>query len=196
MTSKPPPIVSPASRARSISAIICALDVGVDAVQRRVVGAAPRACSKRDRQRIGQRDADRWTKTWLTMLDARRARAAAGRWRRRRRARRSRARWRARARRACRRGRTSRRRPGRRGPGRGRVTGGAVARRRASAGGSPASTCIVRCQFSQSLFGISSAIGPPVVTPWRTPESTRRDRIRSPCGGRGRSRPGAGASRA
>ena len=27
------------------------------------------------------------------------------------------------------------------------------------------STAIVRCQFSQSLFGISSAIGPPVVTP-------------------------------
>ena len=30
---------------------------------------------------------------------------------------------------------------------------------------SSASTCIVRCQFSQSLFGISSAIGAPVVTP-------------------------------
>ena len=34
------------------------------------------------------------------------------------------------------------------------------------------STAIVRCQFSQSLFGISSAIGPPVVRPWRTPLST------------------------
>ena len=35
-----------------------------------------------------------------------------------------------------------------------------------------ASTAIVCCQFSQSLFGISSAIGAPVVTPWRTPLST------------------------
>ena len=31
------------------------------------------------------------------------------------------------------------------------------------------STAIVRCQFSQSLFGMSSAIGAPVVTPWRMP---------------------------
>ena len=38
---------------------------------------------------------------------------------------------------------------------------------------------IVRCQFSQSLFGISSAIGPPVVTPWRMPlsGSARSDSI-------------------
>ena len=32
----------------------------------------------------------------------------------------------------------------------------------------------MRCQFSQSLFGISSAIGAPVVTPWRTPLSGSR----------------------
>ncbi len=62
-------------------------------------------------------------------------------------------------------------------PGRGRVTGGR------STPDAPAGICgstyIVRCQFSQSLFGISSAIGPPLVTPWRTPlsGSARSDSI-------------------
>ena len=66
-------------------------------------------------------------------------------------------------------------------PGRGRVTGGAIgARRRRPA--SPAPTYIVRCQFSQSLFGISSAIGAPVVRPWRMPlsGSARSDSISHP----------------
>ncbi len=53
-------------------------------------------------------------------------------------------------------------------PGRGRVTSGRSDPEAAS--GISVSTYIVRCQFSQSLFGISSAIGPPVVRPWRMPE--------------------------
>ena len=63
-------------------------------------------------------------------------------------------------------------------PGRGRVTGGAIGAGRVRPA-SPAPTYIVRCQFSQSLFGISSAIGAPVVTPWRTPlsGSARSDSI-------------------
>ena len=62
-------------------------------------------------------------------------------------------------------------------PGRGRVTAGRSVPE-ASAGWS-GSTCIVRCQFSQSLFGISNAIGAPVVTPWRMPlnASARSDSI-------------------
>ena len=32
------------------------------------------------------------------------------------------------------------------------------------------STCMVCCQFTQSRLRISSAMGAPVVTPWRTPE--------------------------
>ena len=54
-------------------------------------------------------------------------------------------------------------------PGRGRVTAGRSAPD-ASAGCS-GSEYIVRCQFSQSLFGMKSAMGAPVDTPWRMPLS-------------------------
>ena len=38
--------------------------------------------------------------------------------------------------------------------------------------GASASVCIVRCQFTQSRFSISSATGAPVVRPRRTPDCT------------------------
>ena len=42
------------------------------------------------------------------------------------------------------------------------------------------------CQFSQSLFGIRSAMGAPVVRAvTNAAQRLVRDRIRSPCGGRG-----------
>jgi len=48
-------------------------------------------------------------------------------------------------------------------PGRGRVTSGRSVP--VAPSGISGSAYIVRCQFSQSLFGISSAIGPPVERP-------------------------------
>ena len=130
------------------------------------------ACSNGDRQRVGRGRCRRLPMTWLTISIPKRAsscraseptatRAAVSR--------------------ALARSSTSRMSswpylttPARSAwPGRGRVTAGRsdrpVALCRLSA-----STCIVCCQFSQSLFGISSAIGAPVVTPWRTPESDLR----------------------
>ena len=59
-------------------------------------------------------------------------------------------------------------------PGRGRVTDERSGPPTPAAiSGSSGSTCIVRRQFSQSLFGIISATGAPVVRPWRMP----RDRL-------------------
>ena len=111
----------------------------------RVSGGRPRAA---DREHVAGQ------------TDARRARGAAGRWRRRRRAPPSRARWRARGCRACRRGRTSRRRRDRHGPA--AAASPARAARRLHRAAAPRSTRIVCCQFAQSRFSISSAIGPPM----------------------------------
>jgi len=51
--------------------------------------------------------------------------------------------------------------------------------RRYASAGIAASTCIVRCQFSQSLLGMSNAIGAPVDSPCRMPlsGSARSDSI-------------------
>ena len=60
-------------------------------------------------------------------------------------------------------------------PGRGRVTGARLAPVAFGAGSGP--VCMVRCQFTQSRFSMSMAIGPPIVWPARTPEmmSARSD---------------------
>ena len=57
-------------------------------------------------------------------------------------------------------------------PGRGRVTGVRLAP--AASAGVSGSTCIVRCQFGQSLLAMRSAMGAPVVLPRRMPEITLR----------------------
>ena len=67
-------------------------------------------------------------------------------------------------------------------PGRGRVTSGRDARR---IGRRQRFAAIVLCQFSQSLFGMRSAMGPPRDAMPDSAQGPSR-RIRSPCGGRAR----------
>ena len=164
MTSKLPPIVSPASRARSMAAIISRSTVSVGAVER---ASAPMSRASSNVTASGSSsDTDPIAKTWLTIWVPTAARS-----------------WRASepiatraaVSRALARSRTLRMSswpyfttPARSAwPGRGRVTTGRSAPD-APAGWS-CSTCIVRCQLSQSLFGITRAMGAPVVRPWRMP---------------------------
>ena len=149
-------------------AIICALDRRIDAVQRRIVGRQRRCSIERDGERIGDGRRRRSPMTWLTISDAdvreQLARDGAG---------------------GDARGGFARagalehvadvvvavlERAGQVGVARAADASPARARRRASVVRRLGLDVIVCCQFSQSCCGISSAIGPPSVSPWRTPD--------------------------
>ena len=125
-------------------------------------------------------------------FDAERAQQSAGRSRPRRRVRRFRGRWHARARRADPRARTSTR-P--RDP-RARVAAARPAARFApvASSGASTSTCMVSCQFFQSLFGIVNAIGRARGSAAsHSGEKLGAIRLDAPCAVRVRSRPGGDA---
>ncbi len=177
MTSKAPPIVSPASLARSMAAIIrCSTSAST---QRSGLSSGSAAARSNVTAVPAGRAASPRTKTWLVMLAPARASNCLAM---------APAATRAAVSRALARSRTSRTSvrpylatPARSAcPGRGRVTGERRAPPPSTTGGSlfsplsalSAPTRIVYCQFGQSRFSISIAIGPPIVSPARTPDST------------------------